>query len=72
MKMNNNLTQEEKLWFEELKKDIPIDLLSKEDFETLKNIKFIPQAIKFVHSKTDLGLKLSKVYVDLYIKENYE
>lgn len=70
--MNNNLTQEEKLWFEELKKDIPIDLLSYEDFETLKNIKFSPEAIKFVNSKTGLGLKLSKVYIDLYIKENYE
>jgi len=70
--MNDKLTQEEKLWFEELKKDIPIDLLSNEDFETLKNIKSTSEAIKFVKSKTDLGLKLSKVYIDLYIKENYE
>ena len=70
MEQMNNLIQEEKHLFEELKKDIPIDLLSKEDFETLKNIKFTPEAIKFVHSKTNLGLKLSKTYIDLYIKNH--
>ena len=70
--MNNKLSKEEKLWFEELKKDIPIDLLSNEDLKTLKRIKSMPNAIKFVNSKTNLGLKLSKVYIDLYIKENYE
>lgn len=67
--MNNNLTQEDKLLIEELKKDIPIDLLSNEDFEMLKRIKSTPEAIKFVKSKTDLGLKLSKVYIELYIYE---
>lgn len=43
-------------------------LLTSEQFEYIKTIKLKPQAIKYIKENTDLGLKESAFYYDMYIK----
>lgn len=47
---------------------LPKSRLTSEQFEYVKTIKLKPQAIKYIKENTDLGLKESAFYYDMYIK----
>ena len=47
---------------------LPKSRLTGEQFEYVKTIKLKPQAIKYIKENTDLGLKESAFYYDMYIK----
>lgn len=46
-------------------------ILTEEQFNEMKSILFKPQAIKYIHSCTGIGLKASSCYYEFYHKENY-
>ena len=50
-----------------IKEELPKSLLTSEQFEYVKTIKFKPQAIKYIHACTDIGIKMSAIYYDTYI-----
>ena len=52
---------------EELKKEIPIDLLTEEQREEVKKIGGGVMAIKYINEVIGDGLKTAKTYYDLYI-----
>lgn len=58
---------EEKDIIEELKKDVPIDLLTKQQREEAKKFEYSTQAVKYIHDIIGDGLKIAKAYYDLYI-----
>ena len=47
---------------------VPKSRLTSEQVEYVKTIKVKPQAIKYIKENTDLGLKESAFYYDMYIK----
>ena len=49
---------------------LPKSRLTSEQFEYVKTIKLKPQAIKYIKENTDLGLKESAFYYDMYINVN--
>ena len=53
-----------------VKKEIPKDLLSDEEFEYACHMYWI-DAVKYINNATNLGLKLSKTYFDMYIDNKY-
>ena len=52
---------------EELKKEIPIDLLTEQQREEAKKFESPIAAVKYIHEIINDGLKISKTYYDLYI-----
>lgn len=50
-----------------LKEELAKDLLTEEQFNNVSAMNW-PQAVKYIKSKTDLSLKMSKTYYDLNIK----
>ena len=48
---------------------LPKSRLTSEQFEYVKTIKLKPQAIKYIKENTDLGLKESAFYYDMYINK---
>ncbi len=49
-----------------IKKEIPKDLLTDEQFENAYQMRWI-DSVKYINSITSLGLKLAKTYYDMYI-----
>lgn len=47
---------------------LPKSRLTSEQFKYVKTINLKPQAIKYIKENTDLGLKESAFYYDMYIK----
>lgn len=54
---------------EQLRKGIPKELLTEEQFSNLGKWGTI-QDVKYINQITRLGLKLSKAYLDMYVTEN--
>ena len=52
-----------------LRREIPKELLTEEQFSNLGKFGTI-QDIKYINQITHLGLKFSKVYLDMYVTEN--
>lgn len=53
----------------QLRKEIPKELLTEEQFSNLGKWGTI-QDVKYINQITHLGLKLSKTYLDMYVTEN--
>ena len=49
-----------------IKKEIPKDLLTDEQFENAYQMRWI-DSVKYINNITSLGLKLAKTYYDMYI-----
>ena len=64
--LQNNFISDEKL-DEELKKVIPIDLLTEQQREEAKKFTYMLDSVKYIYDIIGDGLKTAKTYYDLYI-----
>jgi hypothetical protein len=58
---------EEKDIIEELKKNVPIDLLTEQQREEAKKFTYMLDSVKYIYDIIGDGLKTAKTYYDLYI-----
>ena len=52
-----------------LKEEIPIDLLTEQERNSAKQFDRYIDAVKYINGIIDDGLKIAKIYYDLYIKD---
>ena len=58
---------EEKDIIEELKRNVPIDLLTEQQREEAKKFTYMLDSVKYIYDIIGDGLKTAKTYYDLYI-----
>lgn len=56
---------------EMLKEELPKELLTEEQFKEVSAMDW-PHAVKYIHSTTNIGLKMSKCYYDMYVTKNQQ
>ena len=64
-----DMTMEE--FNEMLKEELPKELLTEEQFKEVSAMDW-PHAVKYIQSTTNIGLKMSKCYYDMYVTKKQQ